>query len=193
MRYGYVPASESLTVPFYGSSTAKVSFPQGEVVIGQESAYPFSGKVTFDILRSEASGEVPWKLFVASWMKNPRLTLDGRKISSRLDHGFLPCKVPLKQGTRLVFEFDQPLDFGHRVNHHYGDKTLRGITYGPLVLGTSSSEEISLPGSPLLERTGEREWRLKGTSQLFSPVYHLMDPRVTKESGYHKQILFKIG
>lgn len=193
MCYGYVPASESLVVPFYGSSTAKVSFPEGEVVIGQESAYPFSGKVTFEILRSEASGEVPWKLFVASWMKNPRLTIHGRKVSSREKDGFLQCKVPLQQGTRLVFEFDQRLDFGHRVNHHYGDKTLRGITYGPLVLGTASSGDVSLPGSPLLERTGERAWRLKGTAQHFSPVYHLMDAGVTKESGYHKQILFKLG
>jgi hypothetical protein len=126
-------------------------------------------------------------------MTNPRLTVHGRKVSPVIKDGFLQCKAPLKQGTRLVFEFDQQLDFHHRVNHHYGDKSLRGITYGPLVLGTTFSEQVVLPGSPLLERTGEREWRLKDTAQRFSPVYHLMDAGVTKESGYHKQILFQMG
>lgn len=190
VQYGYFPQSDSLTVPFFSSSTAEIRFNQGRVTIRQQAEYPFSGRVTFDILESDTDGRVGWKLFWASWMKNPRVTIGDHKAAVSREAGFLHLEVPLTKGTRVSVEFDQQISYENRVNTRYGESNLHSITYGPLVLGSESEEAINLNTSSVLERTGDRAWRLKGTDLLFSSVYHLMDPRVAKGSGYHKQILF---
>jgi len=66
------------------------------------------------------------------------------------------------------------------------------ISYGPLLLGYDGDNGISFDKTPQVIRQSDKEWAVRDKDVVLSTVYHLMDPKVSKGSGYHKQILFKI-
>jgi len=100
-----------------------------------------------------------------------------------------------KKGDRLMLTFAEKMQVLPMVNTEYAKPGYFTLNYGPLVLGyeTTKAAEISFKTAPELLKLSDTDWIVDGQDTHFSPVYHLMDPKVNKESGYKKQVLFKIG
>jgi DUF1680 family protein len=124
------------------------------------------------------------KLFCAEWMKEPRIKLNGQEIDARSEAGSLIVSVPLKKGDRLDWTFQQPV---RTVGS--GDENI-AVYRGPLLLGVRGDARSKLmklgrtlpavaPGVPL---------EIEGN--VFTPVYHLMDPAAEQKS-YACQVLFR--
>jgi len=192
IRYNYFIGHKELVVPFFNSSEATFRFNNKEVTLKQSSTYPFNGKVSFQVVKSTLQEAIYFKLATPSWTKNHKLTLNGTPVSFKKDKGFIVFQTKFSGGSNIEFSFDQeskavPND-NPKSRLHYT------FNYGPLVLGYENNKkpEISFKKTPKLIKLSDQDWILEGRDIHLSPIYHLMDPRVNKASGYAKQILFQI-
>lgn len=193
ISYNYFPGPKDLTIPFYNSSEATFEFWNRKVTIRQVSGYPFENKVVFNITDSEASPDILLKLFAPAWMINLRITVNGEPITFKRENGFISFNTILRRGTRIDFDFDQQVNTHHVVNMEHSRASHYAISYGPLILGYEGDKQIAFNKDPQVIRQADKQWKVGGLNNHFSPVYHLMDPHVSKESGYQKQILFRYG
>ena len=74
-------------------------------------------------------------------------------------------------------------------NTSHTNKVYIRFFYGPLLLGYEGGSEINVPENAQISRTDARDYRIEGTNIHLSPVNHLMDSKVCKQSQYKKQIL----
>ncbi|MFA5814260.1 MAG: hypothetical protein WC865_01375 [Bacteroidales bacterium] len=63
--------------------------------------------------------------------------------------------------------------------------------YGPLILGHVGKEEIQIPQNAEFEAIDTESFVVKNSSIRFTPVHHLLNREVKKETGYQIQVLFK--
>ena len=195
VQYNYFAGNNEVVIPFYNSSRATIRLNDQSFVIKEISSYPFQGKVSFEILGSSLSLPITLKLFAASWTKNHKITINGMPTSFVISDGFIVLRYKFVKGDKISLTFDQVTKPNHMVNTTYSRPDFYTLNYGPLILGynnQSDKPEISFTKPPELTRIGEQDWNVKGTDINLSTVYHLLDPKVTKESGYAKQILFRI-
>ncbi|WP_367866802.1 hypothetical protein [Pedobacter sp. WC2423] len=196
IQYSYFIGVKEIVIPFFNNSVATLKLGNQTVTLNQTSVYPFEGKVSFDVLNSSLNSAFTIKVFAPYWTKKHKLTLNGRSIPFVLRNGFLIFKPKLSKGNKIVLTFDQQIKAEHMVNQEYSKPDFYTLNYGPLILGidnTNKQPEISFTKLPKFTRLTDRDW-MAGTNGIhFSTVYQLLDPKVTKESGYSKQILFKIA
>jgi len=60
-----------------------------------------------------------------------------------------------------------------------------------LVLGYQG-KKIQLADKPVFNRLDKDQWELGNGNIRFSPVFHVLDPKVKEKSGYQKQIIFEV-
>ena len=65
------------------------------------------------------------------------------------------------------------------------------LFYGPLLLGYEGTVDVDVPENAEVVKIGEAGFQIKGKDIRLSPVYHLMDAKICKSTGYRKQILFR--
>jgi DUF1680 family protein len=192
IQYNYFPTTAELIVPFYNSSKCTFQFNNKKVVISQYANYPFENKVVFNIIDSENPPDILLKLFAPLWTVNHQVTINGNMQPFKTENGFLSFKVKLKKGTTIELSFDQQIRVNNVVNMEHSRPGHYSISYGPLLLGYDGDNGISFDKTPQVIRQSDKEWAVRDKDVVLSTVYHLMDPKVSKGSGYHKQILFKI-
>ncbi|HEX5554751.1 MAG TPA: hypothetical protein VFX43_16025 [Chitinophagaceae bacterium] len=191
IQYNYFPGPNELIVPFYNSSETVFMFHRKKVVLKQLSNYPFENKVAFEVQESENPSDIIFKLFKPSWTNNHELRINGHKQSFKEDDGFMTFSTALTKGTRIELKFDQQVNMYNMVNMEHSRAGHYAITYGPLLLGCQQNDLISFNQVPQVRRQSTNEWIAGNDHVRLSTVYHLMDPRVSREANYHKQILFK--
>jgi hypothetical protein len=194
VRYSYFLNSNHLIVPFFTTSSANFSFKNGSMSIQQTSEYPFNGEVKFQILKSSLATALNVSLFAPSWTNNHQLTLNGNVVPFETKGGFIKFKGKLVKGDQLVLTFLQDVQPVKMLNKAFSLPGFYTLNYGPLLLGydTRQKPEISFSTLPRFSRTSKTDWAISGTDIHLSPVYHLLNPDVSKESGYSKQVLFEI-
>lgn len=191
IQYNYFVGTAILIIPFYNSSKSAFTFGNKKVIINQLSGYPFENKVIFKVLDAENSPDILLKLFSPSWMTNHQVTINGSPQPFKKENRFISFKIKLKKGTTIVLSFDQKISIHNMVNMEHSMKNYCSISYGPLLLGYDGDNKISFDEIPQIIRQSDKEWTVKDKEVLLSTVYHLMDSKVSKGTGYHKQILFK--
>jgi hypothetical protein len=191
IQYNYFTGADELIVPFYNSSVAVIRFRNKQVVLKQLSDYPFENKIVFEVQDSQDPHDILLKLFAPSWTSNHGLKVNGKKQSFKKKDGFLVWRTALKKGTKIELSFDQQINRYSIVNREHSRAGHNAITYGPLLLGCEEKNLVSFNQVPKVTRRSANEWSAGENNVRLTTVYHLMDPRVSKESGYRKQILFK--
>ena len=171
----------------------KVQFSNSRIVLQQTSRYPFEGNVLFEVLKASAPTEVTLQLAAPSFTSNQKLTINGRSVPFKTENGFIVFKARLTQGTKINLLFDLDTRVEHMVNTKYPRPHFYTISYGPLLLGHAGKEEVSFDKKPQLVRLSDNDWLVARKDIHLSPVYQLLNPEVRSETGYAKQILFKIG
>ena len=195
VKYSYFRHRNELIVPFFNSSTANIKYNNGSVSIRQTSAYPFQGEVKFEVLSSSLNAILKIKLLAPSWTSNHQLKVNGTAVPFRIEKGFIVFEKKMRKGDQITLSFSQEVHPQKMLNKEYSLPGFYTLNYGPLVLGyhTTQSGETSFSTIPEFARISKTDWIVKDTDIHLSPVYHLLDPGVTKESGDAKQILFKIA
>lgn len=192
IQYNYFTDESTLTVPFYNKSECVLFFKNKKILIRQTTNYPFENEILLNIVEAENIPEIKLKLFAPSWFKNLCVIVNGKAQAFKIENGFILLELKLEKGTRVALSFDQQTKTNYAVNKEYSEAAHFSISYGPLLLGYEGIENIDFNGMPLLTRKSIKEWEAGNKRIPLSTLYHLMEPKVSKESGYQKQLLFKM-
>lgn len=169
-----------------------IRFGKSNVVLKQSSLYPFDGTVSFEVLKATAPAEVNLKLVAPSFTGNQQVTVNGRFVPFKKEGNFIVLKTKLAKGTKINLSFTLNTKTESMVNAKYPRPGFYTINYGPLLLGYKGKEEISFDRDPQVVKLSVSDWLVVGKDIHLSPVYHLLNPEVKRETGYARQVLFKI-
>ncbi|MGN0233363.1 MAG: beta-L-arabinofuranosidase domain-containing protein [Bacteroidaceae bacterium] len=189
VHYTCFSAGREVWIPFFRSGQFSVPVSRGVVSLDVRTSYPFEGCVELRV-KEAASGKMSLHLAAPSWISNARLSLNGEEVKVGRQDGFLVLNRGFRSGDVILLRFDMPVRVEKTLNEVNMEARWHRVFAGPLLLGNDGPADITLPQNPEWERTGEREWMLKGSNIKFTPVYHLMDQRVWTGTDYSKQILF---
>lgn len=194
IRYNYFTQGQSLFVPFFNNSETTIKFRGKHALISQVSGYPFEGRTELVVKSSDLDRPVSVRLFAPSWVQNPIVRVDGQLVPVTRENGFMAFTARLTRGQRIVYTFDMQAGIQDPVNPEHEEPGYFSFAYGPLLLGyeNENRQEISFDTTPVLTRIAERKWKAGADGVELTPVYHLLDPKVSKESGYSKQVLFTV-
>jgi DUF1680 family protein len=193
VRYNYFTGTNELAVPFFNSGEATISLGNRNFVLKQRSRYPFEGSVSFEVLRVSAPSVVRLRLAAPSFTGNHKVSVNGRPVAFKKENGFIAFDVPLHKGTEINLTFTLDTGAEAMVNKRYPRPGFYTLYYGPLLLGYAGKGELSLDRQPKLVKVSDTDWTVAGTDIHLSPVYHLLNPEVRRETGYARQVLFPIG
>lgn len=157
-----------LAVTFYTDSTAKLDLGNGALQIEQSTRYPIDGTVRFKITGT-TTGPIVMRLFAPSWMKNPRLELNGASLNSHAEAGFLVARFTPRTGDQL--RLDSELEVWHRpsMNPH----SIQGyhvLHAGPLILGHSSHEALTISESARIIEAEDGSYHVQGTNAVLTRI-----------------------
>ena len=191
VQYSYFQKGDTLFIPAFHESSAFFKLSNGAVAITQQTDYPFDNKVTLRIDSLKNPSKISLRFFVPSWIKNPLIFINHEYAKTTHKDGFLTvsCEFNVGDIIEYSFSFKSGIEGIANITHSKSDDVR--IFYGPLLLGHNGEAEITVPKNAKIEKVGHDSFHIGGTNINLSPVYHLMNPEVCKDSGYQKQILFQ--
>jgi hypothetical protein len=161
-----------LAVTFYNDSNADIDLGSGTLTLQQSTQYPYDGTVQFKVLASSLDSPMTLRLFAPSWMSNLRLRLNGQRLPSRMERGFLVAQVTLRAGD--IIRLESALNTWVRPTRN--PHSLRGyhvIHAGPLILGHEGEKEILLPKSIELIAHSPGRFQVRGRELLLARINDL--------------------
>ncbi len=189
VRYTCFSQGKSVWMTFLRPGQYSMPLSRGALDFEVTTSYPFASQVAL-VVKGNTAGKVTLRLPVPSWTEGARLTLNGQPVEARHERGFLVLGRNFRQGDRVAVDFQMPVRVEGTLNTANMDSQWRRVFAGPLMLGSDSPADVTLPASPQLERGTGDAWLLKGTDTRLTPIYHLLDAKVWEGTGYSKQILF---
>ena len=143
-------ADENLYLPAYGPCEIRFASGTGaRIDIREETAYPFSDKITLKIKTSR-----PWKrklmLKIPAWCKKHRVELNGKPVAaSPTADGYLPVEHQWRDDTLSIRLEMTPRVVAVR-DVYFPKEPLRTIQCGPLLFSLRVPENWKpIPGKPL--------------------------------------------
>ena len=133
-NYIYGTSSDAVWVNLYIGNKAEVSVGKNNMVLQQETNYPWEGdvKLTLKSITSPLNGEV--RLRLPGWCKAYTIAVNGEKIASPIiEKGYAVLNREWKAGDEVTLSFDMPVEVvaaDSRVKENVGK---RAIQRGPLV------------------------------------------------------------
>ena len=189
VRYTCFSQGRDVWVPFFRKGTYSMPLSRGTLDYEVRTDYPFDGHVELTV-KGNTAGKVTLRLATPTWVREASLTLNGKSVEATQEQGFLVLRRNFSQGDRLALDFQMPVRVEKTLNTVNMDSRWRRVFAGPLMLGSDKPTDITLPASPQWERRGEAEWLIKGTDNVLTPIYQVLDAKVWDGTGYSKQILF---
>jgi len=137
---------------------------------------------------------VPLKIFIPDWASDFKLTNNNVPVKYEVDNGFIKVTMAGEStnSLKLQFEMEQKVLI-ERTAENDASEVYRFMS-GPLLLGYKhTGEEISFTSAPKLLKTQQNNsWKATDGTHGYelTPVYHLLNPEVSKANEYKKQIIF---
>ena len=122
----------------YGACEAKATVADGtEIVITEDTQYPFDGAISFKIGTSKVV-KFPFYLRIPTWTKGATLEINGEKVSIDLVAGKYACiNREWKDGDVVTVKY--PMDLTMKT--WQVNKNSVSVNYGPLTLSLNIDEE----------------------------------------------------
>ena len=158
-----------LAVTFYNDSTATLDLGKGSLQLVQSTRYPNDGTVRFKVAATTTTVPIVMRLFAPSWMKNPRLELNGTPADSHTDAGFLVVRFTPRAGDQLRLDSKLKVWSRPSMNPH----SIRGyhvLHAGPLILGHLGPDEVSVPESAELVGDGHDSFHVRGADTILTRI-----------------------
>lgn len=160
-QYTWYTAGDTILAPVYHSNT--LTLCEKNLKIREDSDYPFGDKVRFTFLNAPSSKEFVLSLVVPADVNVTGLTVNGMPTEIKPTEGFVHIKRIFEEGDSIVLTYEAE---ERKVSVGF-DSSVYKIMRGPLVLS----------------------WPNDGDSKI--PLYHLMDPEVSSQSGFSRCVLTK--
>jgi len=189
--YSYFLKGDTLFIPAFYESSVSFKIHGNPVSITQHTDYPFDNEVTLHVDSLQNSEKLTICLFVPSWFQTQEVTINQKFVSAQEKNRFLTIPSEVKSGDVIKYSFSMKSGVENIFNAVHSRSGNIRLFYGPLLLGNEGNGDVSVPRNATIEKTGRNSFCIKGTDIKLSPVYHLMESRVSRESGYRKQILFR--
>ena len=137
------------------------------IVFEEKYDIPLGNDVHIRILTNDV-GIVTINLRKSEWMQETRVTLNNKELITESENGFLKFSKSLKSGDEIKFSFRRSRRWEDVINTDNSPNRKRAF-YGPLQLGSlDKTEDINK----------------------LSPIYHLLNPEISKKNSGEIQILF---
>ncbi len=189
INYNYYNHGDTLIIPAYHNSQITLD----NMTITQKTAYPYDGKVEL-VVNSSKPYNVPVKLFIPKWSENFSITRNGKSVSFEVKSGFASLILKGEGTPSYEVNFDLTQKVRKNINTANNNAESYSFMAGPLMLGHEhSGEEISFSSVPVIEKVPDSNiWKAKDGDLEYelSPVFHVLNPEVSKTNDYQKQIVF---
>jgi DUF1680 family protein len=191
-QYCFFKSDAGVIVPFYQEAEATLRWGKQSLTLLQKTGYPWQGDVRLEVTAAQGDEPRTLSLFTPSWAERPVLELNGQVLSVASHGGFLDVSRRWRAGDVVKLSFEQSVAAKAPVNRVNGADRgeYRTVHYGPLMLGHAGPNAETVKSDARFSRRGERDFLVGGTDLVLQPIYHLLDPDVSKDRGYRRQILF---
>lgn len=131
-NYIYGTSDKAIWVNLYMGNTTEVPTDKGNIVLKQETSYPWNGQVQLTIsapspLKKEIRMRIP------GWCKQYTLAVNGKQVSPAVEKGYAVLDDEWKSGDVITLDMAMPVEMveaDSRVKENIGK---RAIQRGPLV------------------------------------------------------------
>lgn len=123
----------------FSTCEARMKISEGkEIVIKEETDYPFDTQIRFTVGTNEAAVNFPFYIRIPSWTRYASLKVNGKVVAAELESGKYVCiDREWKDGDRVEVDFPMEISFRTwQVN-----KNSVSVDYGPLTLSLRISEK----------------------------------------------------
>ena len=133
-NYIYGKSENAIWVNLYIGSTANIVIGKNNVVLKQETNYPWNGDVKLVVQSLSSPLKKEMRLRIPSWCKKYTLSLNGKEIARPIiENGYAVLKKDWKKGDEIRISMDMPVEVvkaDDRVKENLGK---RAIQRGPVV------------------------------------------------------------
>ncbi|MDD3039162.1 beta-L-arabinofuranosidase domain-containing protein [Bacteroides sp.] len=194
----YAHTRDEIYCTLYAGTSTTVPLSAGKVNIKQETNYPFDESVHFEVAPEHDSQSFTIYFRIPTWMTNQfvpgrlysylnsensnwELLLNGKKISGRVEKGFVSINRDWKKGDRIELKLPMPVRYNMAINEVEADRDRVCITKGPLVYCAEATDNAALVGSyvvhPSENQTVRRETEglLKNIDFVTIPAVSVLD------------------
>lgn len=182
-----------IALPFHSEGTLKVTFADGEAVIGQTTGYPIEGSVRLEVISSDVRSPKRVRMFVPGWVEPStlRLSVNGEKLEAAHEGGFVSIISGLNAGDRIELGFDIAPRTQTTINPN-SIKGCRTFRHGPLILGVENQGvAVVIPESVELASLGRARYAAGETGAILSPINDLVYRTDDAARRDRRQILFR--
>jgi uncharacterized protein len=192
-QYCFFTSEAGVVIPFYQDAEATLRWGGQSLTLREQAAYPWEGSVRMEVAAAQCDEPRTLSLFTPSWAGQPVLRLNGREQRVAGQGGFLTIQRRWRAGDVVELSFEQSVVSRPPVNRANGADRGEYHTfhYGPLILGYPGPKAVTLKPDTRFHRKGERGFAVEETDVILQPIYHLLDPAVSMDRGYQRQILFR--
>ena len=156
----YFRDSQGVYVNLYIPSTLRWSQNGADVVLTQESQYPFESVVKFTVKTTRAR-EFALNFRIPAWAEGASISLNGRRLQTEITPGtFAAIQREWDDGDHIELDLPTPMRLEPIDSQH--PQTVAPLC-GPLVLFAITETQPAVSGADLLaaKRTGLRSWQVR--------------------------------
>lgn len=139
-NYIYASSDDALWVNLYIGNTGQIRIGETDILLTQETDYPWDGSVKLTISTSQPL-EKEIRLRIPNWCKTYDLSINGKRINVSEEKGYAVIKDWKSQDV-IALDMDMPVEIVAADPHVKENFGKRGIQRGPLVY---CMEEIDNP------------------------------------------------
>lgn len=120
--YMYAVRGNSVYVNLFSDNTSTISVGKGDVVLREQTGYPWNGDIRIEIV-SNSAGEFDLKIRIPGWVRNQvvpsdlysysdsinlnyRIFVNGKSVESKLDAGYFIISKKWEKGDNVDIHFD---------------------------------------------------------------------------------------
>jgi uncharacterized protein len=155
--YLYSVTETDILVHLYAKCTSTLSIGSHQVILHQQTNYPWDGVVQFEVEVGEPT-EFGFYLRIPGWCQHARLTLAGEDIPYELRKGYAHITRTWQSGERLVLHLDMPVERIYAQPAIREDVGCIALRSGPLLYCVETSDnslplhQLCVPASATFEK-----------------------------------------
>lgn len=162
----YFHQDKDLWVNMYIPTT--LNWESQGVTLSQHGEFPLQPQATITIDEVKGNNEFTMNLFIPSWAKNVKVSINGEDAGTVSPMSHLSLSRNWKEGDRIVIDFT----YNFYIKPMPDDSNVMAIFYGPMMLAFVEKEEIILKGTTEdilqgLSREGEKDFYLQNADRKF--------------------------
>lgn len=146
----YAIEDQDIYLTLYAGSSTRLTLPDGEVDIQQETAYPFDGKIKIR-LNLEKPQDLRLRLRIPGWAQGEQFVpgelyhfadesdeswqveVNGKKVEAEVESGFAVIDRTWQSGDEVSLELPMPVRYNRAVEQVENNRGQLAVTRGPLV------------------------------------------------------------